>query len=281
MATFIKVILCPKPELVETALSRTTGSCKTVSSNNMLRRLILLFPFIFAISTSLKSQALLNIYEETSYPYDENTKEAKEQFTWTINGTTLKYKTGSYKIKVNGQNSFDTIILQTTSLRTDPNIAFYDKDKKIDKLKIKKAKKHLDTIATTIVCKLKDLHNYKLGQVFPNHFEIYSLDTFETRKDIVFKVTNKKKNDTLYCYIGYKEYQILSDTTINFFESNEKMERSFLANILLTKTKRKYVCYEGKPSKGIFELNFQFLNAEKIEVEFNCESGEYYLKLLE
>lgn len=93
-------------------------------------------------------------------------------------------------------------------------------------------------------------------------------------------MTNKKKNDTLYCYIGYKEYQILSDTTINFSESNEKMEKSFLANILLTTTKRKYVCFGGGPSKDIFELNFQFLNAEKIEVEFNCESGEYNLKLL-
>lgn len=88
----------------------------------------------------MKSQALFNIYEETLYPYDENTKEAKEKFTWIINGTTLKYKTGEYKIKVNGQNSFDTILLQTISLRTDPSIVFYDKDKKIDKLKTKKQK---------------------------------------------------------------------------------------------------------------------------------------------
>jgi len=138
----------------------------------MQRLIIILILLPFSARVYSQRAAFINIYEESSYPYNEFTKTAQKQYTWTFNGKIIKYKTGKYEIIINKSDQFDTIQFQNIYKRTD----FISPDGHVT----------YDTSTITILCKFRENHNYKLGQIFPSHFEIYALDSFETKKNFCF-----------------------------------------------------------------------------------------------
>ncbi len=247
----------------------------------MIKLLIFLFTFLFAIPVMVSAQAIFNVREETAYPYDEHTEQSKQQDTWYINGTGIKYKTGSYPVKVNAEGVFDTIRLRKIYIQQTVSMYDWPFDKKKKKYLPPPSKIISDTANIIILCKLREQHNYKLGQIFPGHFEMYSLDTFETRKSIVFKVKNKKQGDTLHLYVGYKEYKIHSDTIIQIIIRNDNMEESSLEYVSLFDKTREAASYgKGMYSEPLLNLYYQFLHAENLEIEYDAESKKYQLKLL-
>ena len=231
----------------------------------LLILLIIIFPFK---TTYAQQQAFIHIYQEIAYPENLFTKTAQKQFTWTINGTVINYKTGEYSIKVNPNNQFDTIQFQD-----------------IQKMKTNILRlKHVayDTSTTMILCKFRANHNYKLGQLFPGDFQIYSLDTLETKKIIVFKTINKSTHDTLYldAWYQYPAIKIYSDTTITISMPNKKMEQSFLEHIELSSTKTEIQHGKSATSKNnLFEVSFNYLHAETLEIEYNFATKQYAIKL--
>lgn len=239
----------------------------------MKYRIIISFTTLFfllqknnAAQTS-NNQAFLHISEEKQYPYDIETKNAKKIYTWFFNSQPIKYKTAIYNIKVNTPYQLDTICLQQIFKRTD--------------ILNKKRRTVYDTSKVIILCKFRANHNYKLGQIFPGHFEIYSLDTLETEKHISLKLTHNKNRDTLYMLSGVIQQKIYSDSIINFSKSNDKLKDSFIEDISLNKTKREFFRDESTPIENtLFRINFNFLHAEKLEIEYNCETGKYRVKLL-
>ena len=226
---------------------------------------------LLANTTFSQSHAFIHIFEEHTYPAEAYTIIAQKNYTWTFNGKEIKYKTGKYDILLNDKDLFDTIKFQKITDRTDQN-ALNDQPKN-----------RRDTTTTIILCKFRENHNYKLGQLLAGHFEIYNLDTFETRTNILFKVINNKNKDTLYIYNSYPQRKLFSDTTVAILNKNERMEQSFLQHIELSKTEREIWFDEsgkGSPKNNIFELNFNFLHAENLEIEFDLATNKYKLRLL-
>ncbi len=211
--------------------------------------------------------AFLHINEEQKYPYEEFTKIAQKHYQWTINGQVLKYKNGVYTINVNPASQFDTIVFQRTFQRTG---------------KITTDRKRIfDTTRITMLCKFRANHNYKLGQIFPGDFEIYSLDTFETKKNISVKLIHKNNSDTLYLQTWYPEQIVFSDTSINLSAANEKMEQSFAQHIVLNRNKTILFC-DGTPiqKNAAFDLYFNFMHAENLEIVYDFETAKYVVKIL-
>jgi hypothetical protein len=237
-----------------------------------MKKLISILIIIFLSKTIYsQQQAFIDIYEEIAYPQNSFTKTAQKQYTWIINGTTINYKTGKYAIKVNPQNQFDTIQFRNIS--------------KIKNIIRRNRRTSYDTSTTMILCKFKVNHNYKLGQLFPGDFQIYSLDTLETKKTIVFKTINKPNNDTLFleAWYQYPAIKVYSDTTITIFMANEKMEQSFLEHIEFRGNKPDMLLYDGIPipQNNFFELSFNYLHAERLEIEYNFATKQYVIKLLD
>ncbi|MCW3084737.1 MAG: hypothetical protein JWP12_2103 [Bacteroidetes bacterium] len=226
----------------------------------------------------VSAQAIFNVREETAYPYDGYTKESQQQDTWYINGAEIKYKTGSYPVKVDPPGMFDTIRRRQIYQHTNAGIVKWLPDTKKRTRII--PKKTMDTTNTIILCKLREQHNYKLGQIFPGHFEMYSLDTFETKKSIVFKVKNKKPGDTLYVYANYKHYKVYSDTLFQILDPNEKLEESSIEQIELSYKEKQLDVRDGSWGMPVLDFYYQFLHAETLEIEYDAESKKYQLKLV-
>jgi len=92
---------------------------------------------------------------------------------------------------------------------------------------------------------------------------------------------NKKDNDTLYLDASYSEHKILSDTIIAISTINEKMEQSFIEHVEFSKTKREVVRDgPGTSRNNIFELYYNYLHAENLEIEYDFKTKKYKLKLL-
>ena len=215
-------------------------------------------------------QAFINVFEEHTYPSDAYTTVAQKQYTWTFNGKTIKYKTGKYSIPIKNDDQFDTIKFQKVYELINQNL----NDKTTNKY---------DTTTTTILCKFRADHNYKLGQLLPGHFEIYSLDTFESKTNVILKVINNKKKDTLYFYNTYPQHKAFSDTIITIMNKNERLSESFRQHIELSKNDRAIWFNESGsavPNDDIFELYYNFLHAENLEIEFDAITNKYKLRLV-
>ncbi|MGL4597539.1 MAG: hypothetical protein ACRCYO_08430 [Bacteroidia bacterium] len=214
-----------------------------------------------------RQYAFLHIEEEQKYPYEDFTKNAQKHYTWIINGEKIKYKNGVYTINVNPVAQFDTIVFQHIFQRED----IVRKDRK----------RVVDTSRITILCKFRANHKYKLAQILPGDFEIYSLDTFETKKNISVKLIHKNNSDTLYLQTWYPEQVVFSDTTINLSAANEKMEQSFAQHIVLNRNKTILFCNRIPIQKNVaFDLYFNFMHAENLEIVYDFETAKYVVKIL-
>jgi hypothetical protein len=224
---------------------------------------------LFSLANAVYGQgsAFIFIEEEHNYPADEHTKIAQKQYTWIINGKPIKYKTGKYEIKINPAGQFDTIRFQniktsTSTLRSGRKVRY-------------------DTAITVILCSFRKDHNYNLGQIYPGHFEFFSLDTFETRKSFTLKTVNKSSTDTLYLDTRYSCHSIFSDTAITIATANELMNQSFVEYITLDSNKRSYTCYGPVlPDATVFHISYLYLHAENIEIEYDFATKAYRLRLV-
>jgi len=218
-----------------------------------------------------QEKSLIHIYNEKQDLYKAYSKTAKKNYSWIINGTPIKYITNIYNVKINESGVFDTIIFKEIYKREkavhDRNVCFRFFDIF--------TKTKYDTIKKLILCKFRNNHNYKIGQIFPGHFEMYSLDTMETKKTIIFKAINKKTIDTLYLRVKWSDYSISSDTTINVLLPNDKLQESFLQQIQLNKKSRIEI-----NDDIIFNIYYQYLHAEKLEIIYDFEKEKYKLKLV-
>ncbi|MGZ4056355.1 MAG: hypothetical protein ACXVPU_09105 [Bacteroidia bacterium] len=233
----------------------------------MKRSIIIAIILTFSLNSAFsQKQAFVHVFEEHTYPAEAYTTIAQKKYTWTFNGKEIKYKTGKYAIPINSGDQFDTIKFQAISEKQDP---------------IRGISKN-DTAIKVILCKFKENHNYKLGQLLAGHFELYALDTFETQTCITLKVRNNKSKDTLYIYNSYPQRKVFSDTTLTILNKNERMEQSFLQHFELSKLDREIWFDESKPgihNDDIVDFYFNFLQAENLEIEFDASANKYKLWL--
>ncbi|MCF8298799.1 MAG: hypothetical protein K9J13_14720 [Saprospiraceae bacterium] len=228
---------------------------------------ILILILVFNVCHSYSQEfAIFYINEETDYPYRKFTKEAKKQYTWVINGTEIKYKTGRYKIPVNSSHAFDTIYFKNILSKDD--VIFTD------------GRVIYDTLKIQILCKLKANHNYSLSQIFPGNFEIYSLDSLCVEKSIIFKTINKQNSDTLYFF--FNEYnKIFSDTILNLSTSNNKLRESFVNDFALYRNSLFSRFFESKNNTKLYSLSFLYLHSETLEIIYDFKTNKYKLKIVD
>lgn len=239
-----------------------------------MKKSFLIIVFIYySMIVFCQEKSLIHIYNEKQDLYKAYSKTAKKNYSWIINGTPIKYFTNIYNVKIIETGIFDTIIFKEIYKRGktihNRNVCFRFFDIF--------AKTKYDTIKTLILCKFRNNHNYKIGQIFPGHFEMYSLDTMETKKTIIFKAINKKSTDTLYLNVIWTglDYMIYSDTTINVLIPNDKLDESLLQKIQLNKKTRIV-----NNDDIIFNIYYQYLHAEKLEIIYDFENEKYKLKLV-
>ncbi len=245
----------------------------------MQKLITILFFLSFSSQAFSQRQAFIHIYEDNTYPANEFTKTAQKEYTWIFNGKVIKYKSGKYEIKINSPDQFDTIIFQKRHKRTG-TIYIYKNifDKYIHRLK----RPTYDTVQTLILCKFRENHNYKLGQILPRgYFDLFSLDTLQTRKKITIKVINKTGKDTLYVDTPFPERKIFSDTTVTISNINEKIEQNFLQYIVAGNRKSNWMLDDSDiPRNKAFELYYNYLHADNLEIEYDFATKKYKLRLL-
>ena len=227
--------------------------------------LILLISILSTTCSFGQKTAFINIFEEHTIPADGHTTIAQRDYTWAFNGKTLKYKTGKYEIPIKNSDQFDTIKFRKAYQVADLSC---DKNKKPVKY---------DTATTVILCKFRADHNYKLGQLIPGHFELYSLDTFESKTNVIVKVINNKKKDTVYIYDTYPQRKAFSDTSVTILDNNERLMASCRQHIEFTKTERAIWFNESAsatPQDDVFDLYYNFLHGEDLAIEFDASTNK-------
>ncbi len=241
------------------------------------RLLIIISILSFWAKTYSQTQAFIHIKEDNTYPANIFTKTAQKQYSWIFNGKNIEYRTGQYSIPIHNSDQFDTIIFQqrykhTGTVYRNRNIF----DKYIHRLR----RPTYDTIKTIILCKFRENHNYKLGEIYPRgYFDLFSLDTLQTRKTFTIRVINKTGIDTLYLNDTYPKRKIFSDTTITISNINEKLEQNFLQHILLENVKSRPDDFDPRKING-FEFYYNYLHADNLEIIYDCATKKYNLKLL-
>lgn len=211
-------------------------------------------------------QAHFFIEEENKYPLDKYTKIAKSQYTWIINGVAIKYATGQYDIPTHTRQAFDTIVFQDIHSKYG--------------VVSKRGKTIKDTTRRIILCKLRNNHNYKLGQIYPGDFEIYSLDTFCSKLSVNFTLSNKVDNDTLYFVGCGSQVLVKSDTTFSVVNSNQKMGLSFTSEIQLV-NRWGEIWFDGPivPNDDVFSVSFLFLHEETLGIQFDYTTKKLLLRI--
>ena len=232
-----------------------------------MKKIIVIFlaSLLQATSFGQDSTATLSIEVEKDYPYNEPAKDAKKEYTWFINNTSIKYLSGDYSIPARSEG-FDTIIFRSINEK----VHYLRKE---GKRRAKKVRSR-DTTEVKTICNFREGNKYSLSQLFPNQFRIFSLDTFNIEKNIVINIENFNGEDTLFLNIDDNYFSVFSDTNITYFSNNEGMKENFASHISLKNWRpRLSRRIESRPPvKTFLDLNYLFLHGEELEIVIDLET---------
>ena len=225
---------------------------------------------MFLGNTYSQDKAYIIIKKNREHPFDEYNKIARRNnYTWKINNSIIRYKDGKYEIKINKTGTVDTIVFSSTFIESPPFV----KIRKILFFKFEERQKKIDTINTLVFCKFQPDHTYKITLgTHRNEFELFSIDSIETKKEIVFNLKNIIKNDTFHLVAYCPPYEIHSDTTIHINYTSVEWQENTQQYIGLTKDLMPYGI-----SHYEFEFKIQFLHSELFFIDYDCKTKKYSL----